>query len=74
MARSGRLSQRIERLLNDNSFRQAFAGTRRRALLAVLLVPVALFAATALVRVQAAGQSTGARTGSASCAGCLARG
>ncbi len=57
MARSGRLSQRIERLLNDHSFCQAFAGTRRRALLAVLLVPVALFAAMALVRVQAAGQA-----------------
>jgi hypothetical protein len=57
MARSGSLSHRIERLLNDHSFRQAFAGTRRRALLAVLLVPVALFAATALIRVQAAGQA-----------------
>jgi beta-lactamase regulating signal transducer with metallopeptidase domain len=57
MARSGRLSQRIERLLNDHSFCQAFAGTRRRALLSVLLVPVALFAATALIRVQAAGQA-----------------
>ena len=57
MARSSSLSQRIERLLNDHSFGQAFAGTRRRALLAVLLVPAALFAATALVRVQAAGQA-----------------
>ena len=57
MARTGRLSQRIERLLNDHSFRQSFAGTRRRALLAVLLVPAALFVATALVRVQAAGQA-----------------
>ena len=55
MARSGSLSRRIDRLLNDVVFRQAFAGTRR-ALVAVLLVPVALFAATALVRVQAAGQ------------------
>lgn len=55
MARSGSLSRRIERLLNDVSFRQAFAGSRR-ALVAVLVVPVALFAATALVRVQAAGQ------------------
>jgi beta-lactamase regulating signal transducer with metallopeptidase domain len=55
MARSGSVSRRIERLLNDVSFRQAFAGTRR-ALAAVLVVPVALFAATALVRVQAAGQ------------------
>ena len=55
MARSGSISRRIERLLNDVSFRQAFAGSRR-ALVAVLVVPVALFAATALVRVQAAGQ------------------
>jgi beta-lactamase regulating signal transducer with metallopeptidase domain len=53
MARSSSLSHRIERLLNDSSFRQAFAGSRR-ALLAVLIVPVALFAATALIRVQAA--------------------
>jgi beta-lactamase regulating signal transducer with metallopeptidase domain len=55
MARNGSLSRRIERLLNDVSFRQAFAGSRR-ALLAVLVVPVVLFAATALVRVEAAGQ------------------
>ena len=55
MARSGSLSRRIERLLNDVSFRQAFSGTRR-SLLAVLVIPVALFAATALVRVEAAGQ------------------
>jgi beta-lactamase regulating signal transducer with metallopeptidase domain len=55
MARHGSLSRRIERLLNDASFRQAFAGTRR-ALVAVIVVPVALFAATALVRVEAAGQ------------------
>ena len=57
MARSCSLSRRIERLLNDSSFHQAFAGTRRRALVAVLLVPVALFAATALVRVEASGQA-----------------
>jgi beta-lactamase regulating signal transducer with metallopeptidase domain len=55
MARHGSLSRRIERLLNDVSFRQAFANTRR-GLAAVLLVPVALFAATTMVRVQAAGQ------------------
>ena len=55
MARHGSLTRRIERLLNDVSFRQAFAGTRR-ALAAVLVVPVALFATTVLVRVQAAGQ------------------
>jgi len=55
MARSGSLSRRIERLLNDVSFRQAFAGTRR-GLAAVVVVPIALFAATALVRVEASGQ------------------
>jgi beta-lactamase regulating signal transducer with metallopeptidase domain len=54
MARSGSLSRRIERLLNDHAFRQAFAGGRRRALVAVLLVPIALLATTALIRVQAA--------------------
>ena len=57
MARSNNLSRRIERLLNESSFRQAFAGGPRRALLAVLLVPVALFAATSFIRVQAAGQA-----------------
>ncbi len=54
MARTGRLSQRIERLLNENSFRQAFAGNRRRFIAALVLVPVALFSATALIRVEAA--------------------
>ena len=53
MARQGRLVSRIERLLNESSFRQAFAGGRARIAAAVLLVPAALFAATALVRVQA---------------------
>jgi beta-lactamase regulating signal transducer with metallopeptidase domain len=53
MAHSTNLSERIERLLNDSSFRQAFAGSRR-ALLALALVPGALFAATTLVRVEAA--------------------
>lgn len=56
MARSSNLPRRIERLLNDSIFRQAFAGSRR-TLLAVLLVPVALFAGTALIRVEAAGQA-----------------
>ena len=56
MARSGSLSRRIERLLNDVSFSQAFAGTRR-TLAAVVVLPLALFATTALVRVEAAGQS-----------------
>jgi hypothetical protein len=50
MARSGNLSRRIERLLNEHHFRSAFALGRRRALASLLLVPVALFAATALIR------------------------
>ena len=53
MARPGSLSRRIERLLNDKSFRQCFANGRR-ALVAVALVPLALFASTMLVRIQAA--------------------
>ena len=59
MARPGSLSRRIERLLNDHSFRQCFAGGRR-ALLAVALVPMALLAATTLVRVQAAADTQAA--------------
>lgn len=61
MARSSRVSDRIERLLNESSFHQAFAATRRRAAMAVLLVPVALFA-VAGIRVQAAGQNAQAPT------------
>ena len=56
MARSGSLSRRIERLLNDVSFRQSFSGSRR-TVATVLVIPVVLFAASALVRVQAAGQA-----------------
>jgi beta-lactamase regulating signal transducer with metallopeptidase domain len=54
MARTSNLSHRIERLLNETNFRQAFAGSRARLLLAVLLVPAASLAATTLIRVQAA--------------------
>ena len=53
MARPGSLSRRIERLLNDNSFRQCFAGGSR-ALVVAAVMPLALFASTMLVRVQAA--------------------
>jgi beta-lactamase regulating signal transducer with metallopeptidase domain len=52
MAHSTNLSHRIERLLNESSFRSAFVGGRR-ALLTVM-VPAALIAATAMVRVEAA--------------------
>src|SRR5271166_6713454 len=56
MARTSNLSHRIERLLNDNIFRQAFSGSRRMMLLA-LLVPATLFAGTVLVRVEAASRT-----------------
>lgn len=56
MARTARLSDRIERLLDESSFRRAFAGGRGRIVAAALLAPLALFAATSLIRVQAASQ------------------
>ena len=65
MARSSSLSHRIERLLNDSSFRQAFSASRSRAMAAVLLVPAAFFAATTLVRVEAAGSAKAAGQSSA---------
>ena len=52
MARSSSIARRIERLLNESTFSQAFAGGQR-ALAASLLVPAVLFAAAALVRVDA---------------------
>jgi beta-lactamase regulating signal transducer with metallopeptidase domain len=58
MANHGHVISRIERLLNESSFRQAFAGGRARIAAAVLLVPAALFAATALVRVEARAQAS----------------
>jgi len=60
MAREGRLSHRIERLLDESRFRRAFAGGRGRIVVAALLAPLALFAATSLIRVQAAGQEQAA--------------
>lgn len=56
MARPCSLARRIDRLLNDHTFRQCFAGSKR-ALFAVVLVPMAFIAVTAMVRVQAATQS-----------------
>jgi beta-lactamase regulating signal transducer with metallopeptidase domain len=57
MARPSSLSRRMERLLNDSAFRQAFS-SRGRAFAAALLLPVLFFAAAALVRVEAASDST----------------
>lgn len=56
MARSSSISRRIERLLNDRYLRHAFAGGARAGS-AVLILPAVLFAASALVHVQAATQS-----------------
>ena len=67
MARTSHLSQRIERLLNESNFRQAFAASGRRALLAIILVPLAVLTATSLVTVQAARPST--QTATAALAG-----
>jgi hypothetical protein len=53
MARRGNLSRRVDQLLNEKLFQRAFADGRRRAMLSLLLVPAALFAVTALVRVPA---------------------
>jgi beta-lactamase regulating signal transducer with metallopeptidase domain len=58
MAHHGHLRSRIEHLLNESHFRQAFSGGRVHLVAAVLLVPVALFASTAMVRVHAADQQT----------------
>lgn len=54
MARSSNLHRRIDRLLTDSAFQRAFASARRHALLAVLLVPAAVIAATSFLHVQAA--------------------
>lgn len=54
MARISHLSQRIERLLNESSYTQAFAVSGRRALFTIILVPSAVVMATSLVTVQAA--------------------
>jgi beta-lactamase regulating signal transducer with metallopeptidase domain len=56
MARPSRLSQRIEKLLNESTFRQAFAGSLHRILVAALVVPLTLVVGTTLVRVQAGSQ------------------
>jgi beta-lactamase regulating signal transducer with metallopeptidase domain len=58
MARTGNLSRRIEWLLNEHHFRSAFAVGRRRALASLLLIPAALFAATALIRLPGADAQT----------------
>jgi beta-lactamase regulating signal transducer with metallopeptidase domain/predicted nucleic acid-binding Zn-ribbon protein len=51
MARSSNLSSRIERILNARRFRLAFLGGRRHAILAATLVPAALVAVVACIRI-----------------------
>jgi len=51
MARSSNLSSRIERILNDRRFRLEFLGGRRHAVLTALLVPAALVAVVACIRI-----------------------
>ena len=51
MARSSNLSGRIERILNDRRFRLEFLGGRRHAFLTALLVPAALVAVVACIRI-----------------------
>jgi hypothetical protein len=58
MARPGNLTGRVERMLNEGAFRRAFAEGRRRAMASLLVIPVAVFAATALVRVPGAAAQT----------------
>jgi len=58
MARPGNLSQRIEALLSEGWLRSAFAEGRRKALASLVVVPAALFAATALIRVPVAAAQT----------------
>jgi hypothetical protein len=58
MARPGDLSRRIDRLLNERLFNSAFSEGRRRAFLSLLLIPAALFAAIAMIRVPGASAQT----------------
>jgi beta-lactamase regulating signal transducer with metallopeptidase domain len=55
MARSSNIQRRIERILNDRTFRLAFLSGRRHAVIAALLVPCGMVLATSLLHVQAAG-------------------
>jgi beta-lactamase regulating signal transducer with metallopeptidase domain len=63
MARSSNLSSRIERVLNARLFRLAFLGSRRHAFLAAVLVPVALVAVVACIRIVPAVEAAQAITG-----------
>lgn len=53
MARTGRISHRIERLLNEQRFTQAFTGSRARLIGSAALAALAIVTASALVHAQA---------------------
>ena len=57
MARRSNLRSRIERLLNDRLFTEAFSAKRLHLFVAASIVPVALLASASLVRVRAAVQA-----------------
>ncbi len=67
MARQSSISRRIERLLDESAFRQAFAASRR-TLVTTVLVVAAMYAATTLVRVEAATHAAQQSAGAASAA------
>jgi beta-lactamase regulating signal transducer with metallopeptidase domain len=54
MARSTNLARRVDSMLNENLFRTLFSEGRRRAMASLFVIPAALFAVTALVRVPSA--------------------
>ena len=72
MARSNNLSSRIERILNARRFRLAFLGGRYHAVLAATLVPAALVAVIACIRIVPAVEAAQNPTGSGQLTGVVA--
>ena len=62
MARRSNLRVRIERLLNDQLYREAFSVRRPHPFLAASIVPIALLASATLVRVHASARQSVAPT------------
>jgi beta-lactamase regulating signal transducer with metallopeptidase domain len=66
MARRSNLSSRIERILNARLFRLSFHGGRRHAIFAATLVPAALIAVVACIRIVPAVEAAQDRSASTS--------
>jgi len=64
MARSSNVSSRIERILNARRFRMAFLGGGRHAILAAVIVPAALAATVACIRIVPAVEAAPKQTAS----------